>query len=77
MADWSYFFFAELLFFVLFVLFFVWQYWSLKKDKAVLKAQRQAQADVDTSGKVSIGDTASASAKGAASEKVSDRATAS
>ncbi|MBM3340107.1 MAG: hypothetical protein FJY62_09015 [Betaproteobacteria bacterium] len=42
--DWSYFVLAELLFFVLFLLFLLWQYLSLKKDKALLKAQREAEA---------------------------------
>ena len=42
--DWSYFVLAELLFFVLFLLFVLWQYLSLKKDKALLKAQREAEA---------------------------------
>jgi hypothetical protein len=41
--DWSYFVLAELLFFVLFLLFLLWQYLSLKKDKALLKAQREAE----------------------------------
>jgi len=42
--DWSYFVLAELLFFVLFLLFLIWQYLSLKRDKALLKAQRAAEA---------------------------------
>ena len=42
--DWSYFVLAELLFFVLFLLFLLWQYLSLRKDKALLKAQREAEA---------------------------------
>ena len=42
--DWSYFVLAELLFFVLFLLFLIWQYLSLKRDKALLKAQRAADA---------------------------------
>ncbi|NBS38708.1 MAG: hypothetical protein EBS73_05345 [Betaproteobacteria bacterium] len=41
--DWSYFVLAELLFFVLFLLFLIWQYLSLKRDKALLKAQRAAE----------------------------------
>jgi len=45
--DWSYFFFSELLFFVLFLAFFIWQHLSLKKDKAMLKAKREAQALAD------------------------------
>ena len=41
--DWSYFVLAELLFFVLFLLFLLWQYLSLKKDKAKLAAQRRLE----------------------------------
>ncbi|MEN9514672.1 MAG: hypothetical protein RIQ95_1300, partial [Pseudomonadota bacterium] len=36
--------FAELLFFILFLCFLLWQYLSLKRDKALLKAQREAEA---------------------------------
>jgi hypothetical protein len=42
--EWPYFFFAELLFFILFLCFLLWQYLSLKRDKALLKAQREAEA---------------------------------
>jgi len=42
--EWPYFFFAELLFFILFLCFLLWQYLSLKRDKALLKAQRKAEA---------------------------------
>ncbi|NDH35270.1 MAG: hypothetical protein EBX67_07330 [Betaproteobacteria bacterium] len=48
--DWWYFIAAELLFFVLFVLFFIWQYGSLQKDKALLKAQREAEAEAERLG---------------------------
>jgi hypothetical protein len=48
--DWWYFVLAELLFFVLFLLFLGWQYLSLKKDKALLKAQREAEASVAAQG---------------------------
>ncbi|MBM3380267.1 MAG: hypothetical protein ACKO3C_13955 [Betaproteobacteria bacterium] len=39
--DWSYFAFAELLFFFFFLLFFAWQWRSLKRDKALLRAERE------------------------------------
>jgi hypothetical protein len=42
--EWPYFFFAELLFFLLFLCFLLWLYLSLKRDKALLKAQREAEA---------------------------------
>ena len=42
--EWPYFFFAELLFFILFLCFLLWQYLSLKRVMALLKAQREAEA---------------------------------
>jgi hypothetical protein len=52
--EWPYFFFAELLFFILFLCFLLWQYLSLKRDKALLKAQREAEAVVAKSAKSSL-----------------------
>ena len=52
--EWPYFFFAELLFFILFLCFLLWQYLSLKRDKALLKARREAEAVVAKSAKSSL-----------------------
>lgn len=52
--EWPYFFFAELLFFLLFLCFLLWQYLSLKRDKALLKAQREAEAVAAKSAKSSL-----------------------
>jgi len=52
--EWPYFFFAELLFFILFLCFLLWQYLSLKRDKALLKAQREAEAVAAKSAKSSL-----------------------